>query len=72
MESNASSNPFEYYNSVIRTIIGLDNKIFVPQPVFLAKYGGLEVAKITTETAPSETTLAILLKVLILPKTLST
>ena len=38
----------------------------------LAEYGGLEVGKTSTETTPSETTLAILLKVLTIPETLST
>ena len=45
MEDNGAANPFEYQNNLIRRASGLEDKLFVAQPVALAEYDGLEVTK---------------------------
>lgn len=45
MEDNGGANPFEYQNNLIRRATGVEDKLFVPQPVSLADYDGLDVTK---------------------------
>ena len=45
MEDNGGANPFEYQNDLIKHITGIDDKFFVPQPVALVEYDGLDVTK---------------------------
>ena len=45
MEDNGAANPFEYQNALIRRATGIEDKMFVPQPVALAEYDDLEVTK---------------------------
>ena len=45
MEDSNSANPFEYQNSLVRCLTGMDGEFFVPQPVALAEYDGLDVSK---------------------------
>ena len=45
MEDNGGANPFEYQNDLIRRISGVEDKLFVPQPVALAAYDGLDITK---------------------------
>ncbi|MBQ6212348.1 MAG: YfhO family protein, partial [Ruminococcus sp.] len=42
---NGGANPFEYQNDLIRRATGVEDKLFVPQPVALVEYDGLEVTK---------------------------
>ena len=41
MEDNGGANPFEYQNDLIRRATGVEDKLFVPQPVALVEYDGL-------------------------------
>ena len=45
MEDSGSANPFEFQNSLIKSMTGSDEEFFVPQPVALVEYDGLEVTK---------------------------
>lgn len=45
MVDNSGANPFEYQNELIRCATGVEEKLFVAQPVALAEYDGLEVTK---------------------------
>jgi uncharacterized membrane protein YfhO len=45
MEDNGGANPFEYQNDLVSRITGVDDKLFMAQPVALAEYDGLEVTK---------------------------
>ncbi|WP_024861020.1 YfhO family protein [Ruminococcus flavefaciens] len=45
MEDNGGANPFEYQNELIRRASGVEDKLFVPQPVALVEYDGLEITK---------------------------
>jgi uncharacterized membrane protein YfhO len=45
MEDSSTSNPFEYQNSLVRHLTDNEEEFFVPQPVALAEYDGLDVSK---------------------------
>lgn len=45
MEDNGGANPFEYQNDLIRRISGVEDRLFVAQPVELAEYNGLDITK---------------------------
>lgn len=45
IEDNGGANPFEYQNDLIRRATGIEDKLFVPQPVSLVEYFGLDVTK---------------------------
>ena len=45
MVDNSGANPFEYQNELIRCATGVEEKLFVAQPVALAEYDGLDITK---------------------------
>ena len=45
MEDNGAANPFEYQNKLVSRLTGREVEFFVPQPVALAEYDGLDVTK---------------------------
>lgn len=45
MEDGGGANPFEYQNDLIRRVSGVEDRLFVPQPVALVEYDGLDVTK---------------------------
>ncbi|MCR5600506.1 MAG: YfhO family protein [Ruminococcus sp.] len=45
MEDNGGANPFEYQNDLVRRATGVEDSLFIPQPVALVEYEGLEVTK---------------------------
>jgi uncharacterized membrane protein YfhO len=45
MEDGGGANPFEYQNDLIRRVSGVEDKLFVAQPVALVEYEGLDVTK---------------------------
>lgn len=45
IDNKSTINPFEYQNEIIRRAVGTDESLFVPQPVALVDYSGLDVTK---------------------------
>ncbi len=45
MEDGGGANPFEYQNNLVRRMSGVEDPLFVAQPVALAEYNGLDITK---------------------------